>query len=696
MARIVFKSGSHEIPIAHIYTLQWEQRPGHSGAPLYVPFHDDYKAAYDAMVADVSGDSGPVDGVRGSFEFTVEDTGEEQVVEWAGWIALSVVKHEAIDDIWVMTVTDIRELLTYGKIDAVLNTFWEDGREMPSSSRPTVGGATEAAIFALQESMGLPIGTIPLATPLVQNTDRMMASDPWPKNIGNTENHYGGWIGKTWAEFCGLLAKNHNLYPFVTMDGEIALTANQGVRSDIEALIPDAVVDSYISESNNTPARPRKIVLHFEKVKEFALESVPLTVTPPEHGVYIEPVLRITDDFEGVRADERWTTIAEFFSLIRQQVPHARVGPGDGNPFIARRYFQDPIIQGGIDPVDRLPLADFGALEYAQSSIRQNWRKKWRVFNRLEHLQLANITMGRIPGDDEDTPPAAVMCDYTYVRSRDRVDETTDERMPMLARLVWSETVLWDSLGGFLSWFRSGSMAPFRAVWEDSTEQVIGLHLTGNLNRHTVADVVPGRLLEPFGFGEFFEAEIDGDLSTEVPQIQLARLLPRGRFDPEVKMRIIAHGNPTSLTERIHEEERPLFADGCIEALVVKIWGLTAEYTFDWDGGAIYTSSIDAAQLPADVVRNQSDIDDVCDRVVDEIERSYERDRLGAVSMGGLSSLMGAPVEVGGECNLMWIELGKDDKHFVLRVNYSISPGQIEVDVSRKEQDGSPVRVTLG
>jgi len=691
----------HVIPVAEVGTVRFEQSYGMEPNHTAIAFHDDYKAIYDQMVEDFEADSDKPY-VRGKFRFTHSNHVPNEpavVTDWEGWYVMRVQLDQTFDDLWVMSVADMREAMRNLKFTGKLNVYYDNGVGDPESLVFGAPHQLETAMNALIDALNTELGVSGyFEFGGLLHADVTDLQLEYPLNLGNTQMQYGGFIGADWKDVMEPIAKAYQLYPIVGTNGKLYLTSSTRERNDIadpqfgSMIGNEWMFGSHAGTTDMKAAKPKSLDIIFEVKSEVMLIGNPPSTGNLQNGMYLYEVMRkpsdLTDNFvtlEWVELDE-WAQHFAGKPGVPDDFNRNAVGVND---YLRKRAFGNPIFPYAYDksnnpPLGR-PLAGSEVLDFLESEVLQHWRKAWYVDT--DEQRFANMQMGRITADGGRKVEGAVWADYTFLRSRARVSPNySGEFGPdtdVLAYVDWSESV---------SLFQVARQpAPFTAFWRSPTDKIVGIETDG-VNPLIVREVILGLLDGPLGVVKgAIDLERDGNEGGDPGRFVFTRAeigKPGGPQLGNYNLRIIAVANPTSQGKRSHKITKSLFADGTIPKQQLRVYGVTANKAYSDAQLANFSRFFDDEP---EVILNAAEMDEVADRVKEEVRRSYDQGVMGAVKAGGLHHF---GIQAGGACNEMWVEYGGDTS-FSLTQNWSLQPGRIVITLGRIGIDGQPVKVAV-
>lgn len=682
-----------EIELAESNKFEIRQTLGVDPYVFYAPIHSSLEATVATMIASAKAANRPW--VTGKFEITTSDdtaTGS-RVVEWGGWVIIETVPDPELEDIVQVGFADLRFGLTYGKIDAKFNMYFDRGDPTEADDDSLNAGSNWTIAEYLSELIDLFDAKISPLFPIFtwggakNMTDATILDVDLPKNLGNTITFMGGWAAASWAEMVEPVMKALGVTFLQGMNGSLYVTDLVSERADVASLYTVSMEQSYYRSMDNSARLPKEVDVVFEVRKEVAFETLPVTTSGSEQ-LYLENVLRQPSDVGTNAPSYEWKSLEDGWwnnsSTGISYIPAK--GAQAAEYYISQNYFKEMIIPYGYD-FDGLLLAGGEVVDYMNSEIEASWRRAFRVHASGDGHQWVNVRLGRLEPDGGNKAAGNVFADYTYIRRRGRIFGVPQPGRHVLAQARWTESF------DFNSW--PNQPAPFVAYWSDPSQMIIQLG-NAKTNAVMIKDVIVGKMDEHLGYGEFVKLVqnmVEGDHKITLVGEELFRTKPRGTLSDTYKLRIIGNASPVKLAKRTYTVTKTAYGtSGIVPKQVLKAYGITANYKFsDAQMALSKLSDVDASEL-----MNSTELDTIAERVKNELIRSYEQNNIGAIKVGGTSPLSGTPVEAGGECNEMWIEVGGEPgMESMVTTNYSVKPGLIEINVSRRELDGPKVKVAI-
>lgn len=691
---------SHEIPVA--WTAKWRAAMTQGAEPhhFYLPITDDYKDELDDMLDYVQNAN---DGyVFVDLEFTTSDGDSgSRTVTWEGWLVNDVIKDQTLDDIWLVHLSDVREVFRNHKINKKYNIYYTDeepdSQSLNGSADWQVGDYLQDVVEEFISDMPTPFGGAFTWGGSINMTDTSILNENVPRNLSNTEQKTGGWIGASFKEAVEPIFKAFGVTLLVGIDRKIYVTDKETDRSDIRDLLPGGVENiamdnSFVSTMDTEWLKPNELELIFEVKKEVAIETLPTTYSDAV-GLGLENVLRLPQDPAGTSPETEWTPLDDWASddaWDSASIPNSfKNGPEN---YIRKRYFKKEVIPYQYDQVgvpglgvQKVLKADSYKIDYLNEEIKSSWRRHFKVL--IGHgsgnpQRWANIRLGRLTTEGGSRAKGNVFADYVRIRKIGRLEQSDQSGKFTMADFKWTDDVPFDDF--------TQQPAPFVAYWVDDEDLIMGLQPAG-LNAMVFADTIPGRVDKDLGFKDVVQLVNDAD--KHQPANYKFML---GKRDGELKanydLRVIANASPMDSNERYHTKTKTIFASNyTVQTQKLRAYGITANYIFS--ASQLAQSSL--MSEAGDTLSNDFALDVIATRVAEEVKRSYEMGYMGGVKSGDIKPLSVDNILAGGECNEMWIEVGGEEKAYSITLNYSIKPAQINITLGRKDLDGQPVKIAV-
>lgn len=683
-------STGQEIPCAELGRVTIRQSLGTDPAYVMLPFHSDYLSTIGAAeTAKRAIDEGPVFGVL-RFVSSDDTAAGSATKDWAGWFVVKVEQDRELSNVYYLMLADYRELLRNEKISGIFNLKYGDGTEISESKNAgnwwKVGDYVSQIITLWNAKFGAS-NTPQMVYGGGINMDTALLDNEVPKNLGNTVgvdgSTSGGWIAANFDEMMEPIMKAFGLSYMIGTDGKIYVTDTTYERADLAALIATvATKGSGYQLSDMSYSRPKNVTLVFEKLMEVAIETRPSgTLSPPTFGVYMDNVFRLPDDLIANDPNYNWTEIEPFADDAQWSAPGIP-GRFKSRPenWMLENFFKVELGFNRYNLATGLVHAGGEKIDYLVPELVANWHATYKVDARRD-FRWSNLRLGRLEIDGSTKAGGNVFGPWCYLRRKGVVEQGADFRH-VLAHVRWHEN--------FNDVTRP---AAFFTYWTDPGHLILRIEPT-QFNQIVIRGAVMGANVTNLGYGTFLELKDDAE-DPSAPSTW-AKSRARGSLEipaGAVQTRIIMNGVPLDPTVREHAITKTAFGtQGTIGEQRLKIYGVTANFAYKQSAIQSYATIL--SLLPADSheLLNGTELDEIADRVTAEVMASYDQNKIGAIKAGGIALIL--TNQAGGECNEMWVEYGGETK-FSLSTQWSIKPARIEITVSRKKLDGSPVKVAI-
>lgn len=685
-----------EIPVAFTMKFDIRQTLGCEPYIFHVPFHSDYLGRYQAAIAAIYAANKKHVAVTlriATADVEGGDLSAEKFVEWKGWFAFKVIPDPELKDIYNLCLGDVREVYRQYKVSVKhnlrLSSEHEDTESLVSGTTPfTVEQYIDDVITRFQTLCGGFGGYAGSKNISATGTANLAKELPW--NLGNTQRHSGGWVGGGFAEMLEIVEKAFGLFVLPGVDGLLYVTDKIAERTDIAALLTSAVEGSSYTSEDNGASAPKDVEIIFEVVSELAAENIPHgSYIPPTHGLSLENVMRMPKDITNpLSTDFEWVSLEEW----AQNPLWASVVPPefrtDPEKYICENFFKEDVIPQRLDPQTKLPLAGGELIEFLNDEISENWRSAYQLtvdagsgttFTQQKHV---NIRIGRLLKDGGTKDGDMVFSDYAVIRRRGRATRVTASGQASIHGAKFSD---W--------WYINETKfqpAKLRAFWSDQNRLLMKIVPDG-INRLIAKSVIPGIMSKELEYGTYAELANEVDLALgDTPRRNFARTKIDGKLSTTLRLLVFINSSPLETAQRTHSETVTIFPGGMPTKVQLRAYGIQAVKTYS--AGAVAAGMPGLSSTAPTIILNQADINEIRDRVAQEVKQSYLGGHLGAVKLGGIYRC--GIEEAGGECNQFWVAVGYETNSSITS-NWSIHANEIVISVTRRKLDGEPVKVAI-